>query len=169
MPNSSNTPVVGPNDPEHVWYYDADDDVPTGQPGSSEPARTTDNVQQEGRGHQKKHTSCMQELIQALLKWLARLLKNIIMDASTSKKPQHQSVTIEEVEDEDAPHLSTHMHMPSSAQPSEPKMTASTKPKKSSARCNPIYLFYEQVATGTDGKTADGDKQYNAVMAQEKF
>ena len=43
MPNSSNTPSTGPNDPEHIWYYDVNDDVPMGQPGSSEPTRTTDN------------------------------------------------------------------------------------------------------------------------------
>ena len=43
MPNSSNTPSAGPNDPEHVWYYNADDDVPMGQPGSSKPTRTANN------------------------------------------------------------------------------------------------------------------------------
>ena len=44
MPNSSNAPTVGPDDPEHVWYYDADDDVPMGQSGSSEPARTDNSI-----------------------------------------------------------------------------------------------------------------------------
>jgi len=31
---------------------------------------------------------------------------------------------------------------------------------QSSARHNPIYLFYEQVANGADGKTVDSDKHY---------
>ena len=36
-------------------------------------------------------------------------MKDADKDANTSKKPQRQSVTIEEVEDEDAPRPSTQM------------------------------------------------------------
>ncbi|KAM6491976.1 hypothetical protein JOM56_012614 [Amanita muscaria] len=63
MPNSFNALSAGPDDPKHFWYFDADDDVPMGQPGSSEPTRN--KVQQEGRGHRKKADSRFQESIQA--------------------------------------------------------------------------------------------------------
>ena len=45
MLTSSSDPSTKPTEPKHVWYYDADDDVPMGQPGSSEPtaAATADN------------------------------------------------------------------------------------------------------------------------------
>jgi hypothetical protein len=45
MSNTSNALPTSPTAPEHVWYYDADDDdVPMGQPGSSKPTSlTTDN------------------------------------------------------------------------------------------------------------------------------
>jgi hypothetical protein len=84
MPNSSNTPSTGPNDSEHVWYCDADADVPwanlevASQLGPLTMVfslalhaflcaylPSSYLVQQEGRGHRKKSSSRMQELIQA--------------------------------------------------------------------------------------------------------
>ncbi|KIL55008.1 hypothetical protein M378DRAFT_201131 [Amanita muscaria Koide BX008] len=260
MPNSSNVPSAGPDDPKHIWYFDKDDDVPMGQPGSSEPtSMATNNVQPEGRGHRKKADSRMQESIQAEIAETAREAaekslrikipsrvprqrasaphaggtaseeddgsfvessgesseddeheavvdnaelaeslpsktiplaqkkksrqrrkndpkrkrskspaKGVIKDASTSKKPRCQSLTIEEVEGTDtAP--SSQARKSSSARPSESNATVSTKPKKSSARrTNPIYLFYEQVETGADGKTADGDTHYKCCHGSRK-
>ncbi|KIL63847.1 hypothetical protein M378DRAFT_50048, partial [Amanita muscaria Koide BX008] len=40
---------------------------------------------------------------------------------------------------------------------------------QSSARRNPIYLFYEQVAAGADGKSADGDKHYKCCHGSGKI
>jgi hypothetical protein len=44
MPNSSNILSTSPTKPEHMWYYDANANVPMDHPESSEPtSNTTDN------------------------------------------------------------------------------------------------------------------------------
>ena len=114
MPSSSNPPT------EHVWYFDADDDIPMGQPGSSEPSQPmTENgiqfalstfllayhvsshlVQCEGRGHRKKMTSRrMQESIQAEFAETAREAAE--KRARKTRAPHHHVMATSEVSDED--------------------------------------------------------------------